>query len=250
MSVMNINLFSMALKYAIDCTVVLPEKIEKNEKLKCIWLYHGGSGDHTAWLYHTPLVETVEDYHVAAVLPNVHESCFVNMHIGDKFCSFVGKELPSSIYHMFSCISSERKDNYIVGFSNGGYGCIHTALTYPETFAGVGAFSAGDKADSDFPEDNPQKVRSKQILFGDGDLHQTSYGLTFLADRLLENNAPKPFIYHACGDKDPWLDKNHMLRDYFQRQIEYDYVYEELEGYGHEWRFWKEELIHFLNQKL
>lgn len=34
--------------------------------------------------------------------------------------------------------------------SNGGYGCLHTALSYPQKFAGVGAFSAGDKADSDF----------------------------------------------------------------------------------------------------
>jgi len=91
---MNINLFSITLRYGIDCMVVLPENLKKGEKLKCLWLYHGGSGDHTAWLYHTPLVELAEEKHFAAVLPNVHESCFVNMNIGDAFGTFVGKELP------------------------------------------------------------------------------------------------------------------------------------------------------------
>ena len=91
MPVMNINLFSITLRYGIDCMVVLPENLKKGEKLKCLWLYHGGSGDHTAWLYHTPLVELAEEKHFAAVLPNVHESCFVNMNIGDAFGTFVGK---------------------------------------------------------------------------------------------------------------------------------------------------------------
>ena len=158
MPVMNINLFSITLRYGIDCMVVLPENLKKGEKLKCLWLYHGGSGDHTAWLYHTPLVELAEEKHYAAVLPNVHESCFVNMNIGDAFGTFVGKELPSVIWNMFACISGERQDNYIAGFSNGGYGCLHTALSYPQKFAGVGAFSAGDKADSDFSSPAKQKA--------------------------------------------------------------------------------------------
>lgn len=246
MSVMNVNVFSMALKYGIDCTVVLPENIEKGEALKCIWLYHGGSGDHTAWLYHTPLVEYVEEKHFAAVLPNVHESCFVNMNIGDKFGSFVGKELPSIIWNMFSCISSKREDNYLAGFSNGGYGCLHTALMYPQKFTAVGAFSAGDKADSDFPQDNSPKAKSRIQLFGDGDLHKNEYGLTYLADRLLAKNVEKPVIYHACGGKDPWLDKNHIVRDYFSSHTEFDYTYDEIPQLGHEWKFWKEELVRYL----
>ena len=45
MPVMNINLFSITLRYGIDCMVVLPENLKKGEKLKCLWLYHGGSGD-------------------------------------------------------------------------------------------------------------------------------------------------------------------------------------------------------------
>ena len=123
MSVININLFSMMLRRTIDVTVVLPDKINDDEKLPCVWLYHGGSGDHTEWLYHTSLVDTVNERHFAAVLPEVFESCFVNMNIGDRYESFVAKELPSTIHNMFACISDDRKYNYVSGFSNGGYGC-------------------------------------------------------------------------------------------------------------------------------
>ena len=98
MSVININLFSMMLRRTIDVTVVLPDKINDDEKLPCVWLYHGGSGDHTEWLYHTSLVDTVNERHFAAVLPEVFESCFVNMNIGDRYESFVAKELPSTIH--------------------------------------------------------------------------------------------------------------------------------------------------------
>ena len=35
---------------------------------------------------------------------------------------------------------------------------------------------------------------------------------------------------------------NHILRDYFMSHIEYNYVYDEIEKIGHEWKFWREEL--------
>ena len=95
MAVMDINVFSVMLRHGMDVTVVLPDDIDDEEQLKCVWLYHGGSGDNTEWLYHTALVDTVEKRHFAAVLPNVDESCFVNMNIGNRYESYVAKELPS-----------------------------------------------------------------------------------------------------------------------------------------------------------
>lgn len=34
--------------------------------------------------------------------------------------------------NMFPCLSDKRENNYVSGFSNGGYGCLHIALRYPE----------------------------------------------------------------------------------------------------------------------
>ena len=247
MPVMNVNHFSMYLKYGIDCTVILPEKIKEDEKLSCLWLYHGGSGDHKAWLYHSPIVEIAEERHIAVVLPNAHESCFIDMNFGDKYGAYMGKELPAMIHNMFPCISRERKDNYISGFSNGGYGCLHVGLSNPEKFSIIGAFSAGDKADSDFPNDGGAKSIARIRLFGDGDLHKNGYGLTYIADRLIAENVDKPMIYHACGGQDPWLKQNHIVRNYFCSHKEFDYTYDEITDMAHEWKFWNEELVRFLD---
>mgnify|MGYP005787536835 FL=1 len=248
MAVMNINLFSMMLRHSTDVTVVIPDEIKDNEELACVWLYHGGSGDHTEWLYHTSLVDEVNSRHFAAVLPNVNESCFVDMNIGNRYEGYVARELPSAIWQMFRCISSKREKNYVSGYSNGGYGCLHTALKYPEKFSKVGAFSAGDKADAVFLNDGTEKSVNRIRLFGDGDLHKNDYGLTYLADRLIEKNGPKLEIYHACGGKDPWLDMNHIVRDYFLEHGKYfDYTYDEIESLGHEWKFWEIELKRFLD---
>ena len=122
----------------------------------------------------------------------------------------------------------------------------HIALRYPEKYGTVGAFSAGDKADSEFLNDGSEKSIRRIELYGDGDLHKTEYGITYQADRLIEQKSIKPEIYHACGEIDPWIDKNHILRDYFMSHIEYNYVYDEIEQIGHEWKFWREELKRFL----
>lgn len=247
MAVMNVNVFSESLGHYMDVTVVLPDNIQIGEKLTCVWLYHGGSGDHTEWLYHTPLVDYVNERHFAAVIPGVHESCFVDMNIGNRYGTYVAKELPELIWKMFICISDKREDNYVSGLSNGGYGCLHSALMYPEYYSKVGAFSAGDKADADFPNDGGAKSITRIRLYGDGDLHRNEYGLTYLADQLLLKNVEKPIIYHACGGQDPWLDMNHIVRDYFLSHPEYDYTYDEIPEYGHEWPFWDEELKRFLD---
>ncbi len=301
MAVITMNVFSVYVKQNMDVTVVLPDDVFKwaeevgcgvdsygaavgeagadmtssssvDEKLPCVWLYHGGSGDHTEWLYHTNLVDYVNERRIAAVLPNVHESCFVDMHIGCKYGTYVGRELPNLIHTMFRCISDRREDNYIAGFSNGGYGCLHVALRYPDRFCWVGAFSAGDKADAIFDNDGSPKSLRRIWTFGDGDLHQNKYGLTYMADRLIEKLNCKgdseqkssnrdamvsekdikeivaPKIYHACGGKDPWLWMNHIVRDYFLEHKEhFVYTYDEIDELGHEWKFWDIELIKFLD---
>lgn len=255
MAVFNINLFSLYLKHGMDVTIILPDDISSGEKLKCVWMYHGGSGDHTEWLYHTNLVDTVNERHFAAVLPNVHESCFTDMYTGNKYGTYVGKELVSVIWNMFRCISDRREDNYIAGFSNGGYGCLNVALNNPGTFSKIGAFSAGDKADAEFINDGSRKALRRIRQFGDSDIRDTKYCLTYLADEFINtgevNKVDKLYIYHACGGKDPWLDMNRKLRDYFKNHEKwFKYEYEEIDNLGHEWKFWETELERFLEKVL
>ena len=57
MAVINLNLFSMMLRFGTDVTVVLPDEIQKTKNLFVYGFITEGSGDHTDWLYHTDLVD-------------------------------------------------------------------------------------------------------------------------------------------------------------------------------------------------
>ena len=51
------------------------------------------------------------------------------------------------------------------------------------------------------------------------------------------DSADLPRIYCACGTEDRLYDWFREFRTYAQ-EIGADIAFEEIEGYGHEWRFW------------
>ncbi|MGX8688061.1 MAG: alpha/beta hydrolase, partial [bacterium] len=86
-------------------------------------------------------------------------------------------------------------------------------------------------------------------MFGQREIHGTEYSIVHLARTLAASKKEKPRVYHACGGKDPWLDMNLIVRESFESLAcpAYDYTYHQDERYGHEWTFWHEELIRFLD---
>ena len=249
MAVINIEHMSLYLKYGLNASLILPDKYDKGDKLKCLWLYHGSSGDHMAWMLHANLTEIANKRKIAIILPNVRESCFVDMAVGEKYGSYVGRELYSMIHNMFAITSDKREANAVSGFSNGGYGCMHIGLKYPKKYAYIGALSAGDKAESEYKQDGSLKSKYRERLFGVGDISNTEYSFLYQAKLLKESgfkNPPK--IYQACGELDPWVGMSRNSRDFFEANADfYDYKYVEDKGYAHEWDFWTKQLDEFLD---
>ena len=112
-----------------------------------MWLFHGGYGNYSDWVRNTNAVRIAEEMQIALIMPEVHHSCFVNMKEGARYGDYVGRELPDRIKSWFPILSRRREDWHVCGFSNGGYGCIQTALTHSEVFGNAGAFAAGDMED-------------------------------------------------------------------------------------------------------
>ena len=85
-------------------------------------------------------------------------------------------------------------------------------------------------------------------MFGRADIHGTPYSIRHLAAQVSAGNSAKPRIYHACGSLDPWLDMNLLVKETFESLLDpdFDYTYDQMEGFGHEWAFWDEELKRFL----
>ena len=245
----KLNLFSNVLSMNNDVRILMPDRIQEDELLKVLWLCHGGSGDENEWLYYSTAAKLADEKRIAIVMVNANDSCFTDMVYGLSYMTYIGKELPEILYTMFPHFSSRREDNWISGLSNGGYGCLLIGLSFPDRYGAIGAFSAGDKADSRYQPASEKEITPRIRMFGKENIRDDSrFSIRALARKVSESQAVRPRIYHACGSRDPWLDLNLLVRKTFEEinDPEYDYVYDEIEGVGHEWPFWDEELRRFL----
>jgi putative tributyrin esterase len=250
MALIETHFYSEVLGMDMEVNVILPQEKQPytdQEKLKVLWLLHGGSGDHTAWVRMSSVERYALDYGLAVIIPGGLHSCFTDMEHGDRFFTYMSEELPGILRQFFPRLSDRREDNYISGFSNGGYGCLRIGLARPDLYAAIGALSAGDKTDVEFVNDGSRRAIDRIILFGDGDMTGSDNDLKQLARKALELGIELPKVYHACGSQDPWLHLNEIMRDFFIR-LEgdpYQYQYHEAEGYGHTWEFWDMEIVRF-----
>lgn len=252
MALIETHIYSEVLGMEMEVNIVLPQEkqpYQSNKKFKVLWLLHGGSGDNTTWLRMTNAERYAFEYDIALAVPGVLNSCFTDMKHGGSFFTYMTDELPAILHHMFPCLSSSREDNYIAGFSNGGFGCVKIALQRPDLFGAIGAFSAGNKSDVPFINDGSERAHQRMVLFGDGSLKNTENDLEYLGREALKKDTPLPRIYHACGSLDPWLDMNLKLKDFFTtlEGTPYAYTYHQAEGFGHTWEFWNMEMLNFLN---
>ena len=251
MALIETHIFSRVLGMEIEVNVILPQERQPysgDGKIKVLWLLHGGSGDDTAWLRMSNLERYALEYGIAVVLPGGFNSCFTNMMHGGQFFTYITEELPYILRHMFPRLSSLCQDNYISGFSNGGFGCLRVGLARPDLYAAIGAFSSGDKADVPFINNDSQRSSDRIIVFGHGNLKNTNNDLKYLGLEALKKGISLPKVYQACGSQDPWLDLNYMMRDFFTglEGDPYEYQFHEVEGLGHSWEFWEIEVLLFL----
>lgn len=248
MAVIEMNIYSQVLNMNMDVCCIFPDEIPKGN-IKTLWLYHGGSGDHEDWMRATRINDLAAEHKIAVVMPWVHQSCFVDMEHGGRYGTYAGEELFEIIHTLMPALSDNRKDNALSGFSNGGYGSLITGMTYPKLYGYIGAFAAGDKSDNEFLNDGSQRDLDRIVLFGDGDMKETKYCIPFRADRILKTGDECPCIYHGCGKFDPWMDKNMLLRRYFEGLADnpFSYHFKEYTMHAHTNIFRERALEDFLD---
>lgn len=249
MSVIEMNLYSHILEMDMDIYGIIPDKAGNNKKVKTLWLFHGGNGDHGDWLRATRVNEIANERGIAIIMPGVHDSCFVDMKHGSAYSSYVGGELPALVRRFLPMLSDKQEDNALAGFSNGGYGALRVGMTYPENYGYIGGFAAGDKADKEFVNDGSRMARERICMFGDGDIKETEYCIHYQAKKNLDLLITLPKVYHACGRFDPWRDMNEQVRDMF-RSFEgnpYHYNYKEYSIHAHTNPFRERALEDFLD---
>lgn len=196
-----------------------------------LYLLHGMSDDHTAWMRRTSIERYVEGKPLAVVMPNAHLSWYTDGAFGLDYFRFVTEELPDYCERSFP-LSRAREDRFVAGLSMGGYGAMKAALRRPDRYAAAASFSgaldavrATDRFDARYVE---AVFGSKERLRGGDD------DLFAAAERL--NAASCPALYQWCGTEDHNYEDNVRFHAHAER-LGLPIAFEEGPG-GHTWDCW------------
>lgn len=243
----EVKFFSETLTLGCSMHVLLPQRTMANaqskprKKFRTLFLLHGRSDDHTAWQRWTSIERYVEGLNLAVVMPAVHLSYYTDMAHGGKYWQFISEEVPAVARDLFP-LSSDRKDNFVVGLSMGGYGAFKLALTHPERFAAAASLSGGldirAKVSLDNPRNDENRLTSLRNVFGDlNKVAGSKHDLIALAKKVAKGSV-RPRLYQCCGTEDFLYKENIYFRDEV-RKLPIDLTYEEGPG-EHTWSYWDE----------
>ena len=257
MAILTVNYYSSALSRFTEFVMMLPndfppEMMAGNphyqRPMKTLYLLHGYSGARMDWLSGSLISNLSGDFNLAVVCPSGENSFYLNgEESGSAYQTFVGEELPAYSRKTFS-LSDRREDTLIGGLSMGGFGAIHTAFAYPETFGGAFGLSnalivhdiAGMKKEDDARTVVMANYAYYRRVFGDLEtVEERESNPEVQLKKLLSDGRPIPDLYLACGTEDALIEHNRAFAA-FVRETGKDALrmkYEEAAGI-HDWKFW------------
>lgn len=140
MAQLSVKYFSQALNRNIRFEMYIPnDKPEDTpKKMRTLFLLHGYTGDAGNWVPEW----LAQKYGFAVIAPGGENSFWLDgLSTAHKYCTFVGDELVNYIRRTFG-LAHSAEDTFLLGLSMGGFGALHTALTYPENFGKTAAMSS------------------------------------------------------------------------------------------------------------
>lgn len=235
----NCNYVSKALGRAVDIVIAVPSPVypeilgygSKAEfspvaKYPVLYLLGGIGNDCNSIFDYTRVQLFAEEYNIAIVTVSGENKFYADLG-AEKYSEFLEEELPTLLSGYFP-ISERSEDTYIAGLSMGGYGALLHFLKRPERFCAVGCFS-GAVGKFDYAETAEGK----------------DYNIYNLLESRLKGRSKLGSIYLSCGSEDFIKDCSYKLKKYLEDN-KVKFTWKELNGYGHEWRFWDGQIEEFL----
>lgn len=212
---------------------------------KSLILLHGLTGTDTDWLYGGVAQEMSKQYNLAVFMPTVGNFFYLDHgYAGGNFASFIGEEFPEYIRDTFGyCIN--RENTMIAGLSMGGFGAIHTALQFPDTFSSCIALSSAlvirEVAELGRRRNSIMSEAMVRDVFGDpATILDSDRNPEYLYRKLKAEGREIPKIYMAIGTEDSLYGVNQDFRQFLENEGA-DFFYEDGPG-AHTWDFWNEYL--------
>jgi S-formylglutathione hydrolase FrmB len=246
----EVNFFSETLGMRSTINVLLPQRrladAAKPNHYRTLYLLHGHSDDHTAWMRWSSIEKHAQGYNLAVVMPAVHLSFYTDMTHGGKYWQFVSEEVPAQVRAMFS-LSANREDNFVAGLSMGGYGAFKLALTHPDRFGAAASLSGAmdiREVVGGRNEGNEEWLHSMRTVFGDlSRVPGSEHDLFTLAEKVAKGKV-RPRLYQCCGAGD-FLHADNVRFQEAVRSLPLDLTYEEGPG-EHNWAYWDKMIQHVL----
>ena len=239
----DFHFFSETLGVYTTAYVLLPEyaqlKALGGKPLPTLYLLHGMSDDHTAWLRQSRITDYARRYALAVVMPAVNRSFYTDMAHGARYWTFVAEELPNVMEACFP-LAKTREGRYAAGLSMGGYGAMKLGLLKPERYAAVASLSGPLMMQYAYTfNKDPQWRREMNTIFGSEKALRAGEGnLARAADALAPAAAPR--MYAACGTADFLYEANEAFMKKYGGK--FGIRYETEEGAAHTWDFWDRQI--------
>lgn len=249
----EVNFFSEVLSIRSTMYVLLPQRLlanignKRKPKYKTLYLLHGYTDDHSAWIRWSSIEKYVEGLNLVVVMPAANTGFYTDMAHGRNYFQFLSEEIPTRVREMFA-LSAAREDNFIAGLSMGGYGAYKLALTLPDRYAAAaslsGALDVMQTIQGHGLHDPKTWGAEMQTVFGDlNTLAGSKHDLFALAKKTAKLPV-KPRLFQCCGTEDFLYADNVRFRDAI-RKLPLDHTYEESPG-EHVWTYWDKMIQHVL----
>jgi S-formylglutathione hydrolase FrmB len=139
------TIHSESMKKDILVSVITPDSYDQNKDFPTVYLLHGYSDNHRAWVERTVVKELADQYGIIVVAPDGgYDSWYFDSKLVPdyQYETFVSSELIKYIDENFKTIK-DRSARAITGLSMGGHGALHTAIKHQDVFGIVGSTSGG-----------------------------------------------------------------------------------------------------------
>jgi len=253
------NFRSWCLQTNTDVDIIIPdppqdmetgEYYTKEKNFPVLWLLHGTWGGYNDFVRRTNIDMYAKECKLMVVMPNAMNSDYSNwpdFMLGYNMYDFLTEELMPMIRNWFPA-SARREDNYICGLSMGAIGALKYTVNHPDLFGGCSAMS-GTPVDVArlFKEGRLDKRNEMLVKMAGGiDGYLSSYENVWDRYKEVAKRDDSPIFYFSCGTED-FLYQNYQEFKRYSQENHCKAIFNESEGYGHEWRLWEQEIQRSLN---
>lgn len=254
---LNCHYRSPVLRRNTEVNVILPTPEKEDapipRDIRVLYLLHGLHGDASSWLRFTNIERYAQEAGIAVVMPGVGNSFYQDMVHGERFFTYMTRELPQFIQGLFP-VSRKREDTFIAGLSMGGYGAWYLGLSCPEQYCAAaslsGAVDVGFRVSlPPFPTGAPLPFFVEDCF---GDITKVAFSdrdIFTLWEKHAASGVQLPRLYQSCGTRDYLYPMNRASFEAL-KQMGADITWRETPEMEHEWDFWDSEIRYLLENWL